>query len=181
MAANAGWRTLPSADVEFPCGLKGAPAGEVSPAVLVQLPLVVLLGTADIDPSQVHLRRTPEAMAQGRHRFARGQNFFATGKKRAEELKVPFGWQLITAPGVGHQDSGMSAYAVRWLFGQPPGASPPPVRSSSCPPREEEHRHQPCGKQRHHSHGKLMRRGPQGGGQKGRHQRVASRLHKALA
>lgn len=120
VAANAGWWTLPSVDVEFPYGLKKAPAGEVAPEALVQRPLVVLLGTDDTDPNHVHLRRTPEAMAQGEHRFARGQNFFATGKKRAEELKVPFGWQLITAPGVGHQDSGMSAYAVRWLFGQAP-------------------------------------------------------------
>ncbi|HEY1048893.1 MAG TPA: hypothetical protein VGE39_04030, partial [Prosthecobacter sp.] len=90
VAANAGWWTLPSVDVEFPYGLKKAPAGEVAPEALVQRPLVVLLGTDDTDPNHVHLRRTPEAMAQGEHRFARGQNFFATGKKRAEELKVPF-------------------------------------------------------------------------------------------
>lgn len=121
VAANAGWWTLPSVEVEFPYGLKGARVGTISPEALVQLPLVVLLGTEDTDTKHKHLRRTPEAMAQGEHRFARGQNFFATGKRCAEELKVPFGWKLATAPGVGHQDAEMSAFAVRWLFGQPLG------------------------------------------------------------
>ena len=49
-----------------------------------------------------NLRRTPEAMAQGLHRFARGHSFYESGKHLAKVLGVPLGWQLATAPGVGH-------------------------------------------------------------------------------
>ena len=91
-------------------------------------PLVVLLGTADTDPNHVHLRRTPEALAQGPHRFARGHFFYEAGQARAKELGVPFGWQLATAPGVDHNDQGMAVFAVRHLFGQPSITSRDPNR-----------------------------------------------------
>jgi poly(3-hydroxybutyrate) depolymerase len=119
VAANAGWWTMPDPAVDFPYGLKGSPIDETALKAMLQRPLVVLLGTADTDPNHVHLRRTPEAMAQGPYRFARGQAFFASGKSRAAALGVPLGWQLATAPGIGHSDSGMAAFAVTHLFGQP--------------------------------------------------------------
>jgi poly(3-hydroxybutyrate) depolymerase len=120
VAANAGWWTLPDFGVDFPYGLKGSPIQETAVKSMLQRPLTVLLGTADTDPNHKNLRRTPEAMAQGPHRFARGHTFFAAGKKHATALGVPFGWELATAPGVGHNDAGMSAFAVRHLFGEPP-------------------------------------------------------------
>ena len=120
VAANAGWWTLPDPAVDFPYGLKGSTVDAAALKTMLQRPLVVLLGTADTDPNHVHLRRTPEALAQGPHRFARGHTFFAAGKNRAAALDVPLGWRLATAPGVGHSDSGMAAFAVRELFGQPP-------------------------------------------------------------
>ncbi|WP_146852532.1 CapA family protein [Brevifollis gellanilyticus] len=130
VAANAGWWTMPDLTVDFPYGLKGSPIQEDSVKAMLQRPLVVLLGTADTDPNHKNLRRTPEAMLQGPHRFARGQTFFATGKKQAAKLGVSLGWQLATAPGVPHSDAGMSAFAVQWLFGQPAitGRDPQHVR-----------------------------------------------------
>jgi poly(3-hydroxybutyrate) depolymerase len=119
VAANAGWWTLPDPAAEFPYGLHGSAVDAAALQAALQRPLTVLLGTADTDPNHVHLRRTPEAMAQGAHRFARGNTFFAAGKEQASALGVPFGWQLGTAPGVGHSDKGMADYAVRVLFGQP--------------------------------------------------------------
>jgi hypothetical protein len=86
---------------------------------MLQRPLVVLLGTEDTDPNHVNLRRTPEAMAQGPHRFARGHFFYEAGRKQAAVLGVPLGWKLATAPGVAHHDAGMAAFAVEWLFGNP--------------------------------------------------------------
>jgi poly(3-hydroxybutyrate) depolymerase len=120
VAANAGWWTLPDLTVDFPYGLKGSPIDEAALKNMLQRPLVVLLGTADTDPKDKNLRLTPEAMTQGPHRFARGHTFFAAGQKQAAALAVPVGWELATAPGVGHSDSGMSAFAVRHLFGEPP-------------------------------------------------------------
>jgi hypothetical protein len=119
VAANAGWWTMPDPAMDFPYGLRGSPVAEAVLKTMLQRPLVVLLGTADIDANHVHLRNTPEAVAQGPHRFARGHTFFDSGKREAAALGVPFGWELATAPGVAHEDKGMAAYAVRWLFGQP--------------------------------------------------------------
>lgn len=120
VAANAGWWTLPDLTVEFPYGLKDSPISEAALKNMLQRPLVVLLGTADTDPNDKNLRRTPESMLQGPYRFARGHTFFDAGLKQAAALGVPFGWELATAPGVGHSDSGTSAFAVRHLFGEPP-------------------------------------------------------------
>ena len=120
VAANAGWWTLPDPAVDFPYGLRGSAVDAAALKTMLQRPLVVLLGTADTDPDHVHLRRTPEALAQGPHRFARGQYFFAVGKSRASALGVPLRWQLATAPGVGHSDKDMAAFAVPLLFGPPP-------------------------------------------------------------
>ncbi|MGC3969793.1 MAG: CapA family protein [Pirellulales bacterium] len=119
VAANAGWWTVPDSAIAFPYGLQNSAIDAAAEKAMLARPLTVLLGTADVDTTDKNLRRTPEANAQGPHRFARGRNFFAAGKRRAAELGAPFGWQLATAPGVPHENKGMSAYAVRLLFGQP--------------------------------------------------------------
>jgi poly(3-hydroxybutyrate) depolymerase len=128
VAANAGWWTLPDPTVDFPYGLRGSAVDTAALKAMLQRPLVVLLGTSDTDPNHVYLRRTPEAMAQGPHRFARGQFFYEAGKCQAAALDVPLGWQLATAPGIDHSNKGMAEYAVRWLFGQPTITSRNPDR-----------------------------------------------------
>ena len=118
VAANAGWWTLPDMTVNFPYGLRSSGINETGLKSMLQRPLVVLLGTEDTDPSHQNLRRTPEAMAQGPHRFARGQFFYATGQRQAKALGIPLAWQLATAPGVGHVDRDMAPFAVDILFGK---------------------------------------------------------------
>jgi poly(3-hydroxybutyrate) depolymerase len=119
VAANAGWWTLPEEQVEFPYGLRNSDVDAAALTVMLQRRLVVLLGTADSDPNHVYLRRTPEALAQGPHRFARGQFFYESGRRRAAALGLPFGWRQATAPGVGHSDKDMAEFAVRCLFDPP--------------------------------------------------------------
>jgi hypothetical protein len=128
VAANAGWWTLPDLAVDFPYGLRGTSLDEAALKAAFGRPLVVLLGTHDTDPDHVNLRRTPEALAQGPHRFARGRYFFEAGRSRAKELGAQFGWQLATAPGVAHSDKGMAVFAVRQLFPQPTITSRDPHR-----------------------------------------------------
>ena len=70
--ANAGWYTMPDWSVEYPYGLKGTPATPENVGARLAQRLLVLLGTADVDPNHASLSRTPESMAQGPHRFARG-------------------------------------------------------------------------------------------------------------
>jgi hypothetical protein len=50
--------------------------------------MTVLLGTADTNRDDPDLRKTPEADAQGPHRFARGQAFFAQGQQAAAARNV---------------------------------------------------------------------------------------------
>jgi len=116
VAANAGWYTMPDFDVAYPYGLQGsAVTGEMLWKAL-QLPLTVLLGEEDTDPEHESLRRTPEALAQGLHRFARGQAFYAAAQAAARRTGVPFNWQLATVPGADHDNRLMAPAAVPYLL-----------------------------------------------------------------
>lgn len=118
VAANAGWWTLPDLTTDYPYGLKGIPdMTQQRLSSALGRPLIVLLGTNDTDPHDPHLNRSAGAMAQGPHRFSRGNYFYLCGQSRAAELETPFGWKLGTAPGIGHTDAGMSSFAVECLFG----------------------------------------------------------------
>lgn len=116
VAANAGWWTLPDAEVDYPYGLRGSGIDPAALRTMLDRELVVLLGTADNDPNHKHLRRTEQAMVQGPHRLARGQFFFQAGRNRAQSLGCHFGWRLATAPSIGHSNQGMAAFAVMHLF-----------------------------------------------------------------
>ncbi|MGK2927717.1 MAG: hypothetical protein ACSLE2_19045 [Lysobacterales bacterium] len=116
VAANAGWYTMPDFSIDFPYGLRGSAVGREELGRALQLPVTVLLGDADTDPQHPSLRRTPEALAQGAHRFARGQAFFATARVAAADLQVPFGWRLATVPGADHDNIKMAPAAVPYLL-----------------------------------------------------------------
>ena len=116
VSANAGWYTMPNFGVAFPYGLGGTGVSETTLKNMLQKPVVVLLGTADTDPDHPSLRRTPEANAQGPHRFARGEKFFATAEAWAATWQVPFRWTKVLAPDVGHFNEGMAAFAAEFLF-----------------------------------------------------------------
>ena len=116
VAANAGWWTVPDPAVDFPYGLRGSGISVTALKAMLQRKLTILLGTADTDPNDENLQRSPEAMVQGAHRFARGHTFFEAARKRAATLGIPLGWQLSTAPGIGHSDSGMAEFAIASLF-----------------------------------------------------------------
>ena len=116
VAANAGSYTMPTTEVKFPFGLGTTHLNEPSLRGAFGVPLVVLLGEADIDPNDELLPREPEAMAQGSHRFARGKTFFAAAKSVAAGLKTDYRWTLSTVPGVGHDNALMAPAAAQELF-----------------------------------------------------------------
>lgn len=115
--ANAGWYTMPRFDIAFPYGLGGMDVTPEQAERVFQLPVVVLLGDQDIDENHSQLLRTKEAMAQGPHRLARGENFYQTARAQAELLGVPFAWRCERVPGVAHSNRGMAATAARHLRG----------------------------------------------------------------
>lgn len=118
IAANAGWYTMPDRTIAFPYGLGETPVGEAELGSALGKPLTVLLGTADTDRADPDLRKTPEADAQGPHRYARGQAFFARGEAAAAATRVPFGWKLERVPGIAHSNAGMAEAAAALIAGR---------------------------------------------------------------
>ncbi|MFO7541438.1 MAG: lamin tail domain-containing protein [Thiobacillus sp.] len=122
VAANAGWYTLPVADktvpYSIPYSLRDSPLAAANQRALLAAPLTLLLGTRDTRDAAAdrNVRDTPEAMAQGRNRLARGQYYFETGRKRARALGTPFAWKLAQAPGAGHDVRQVIASAGHLLF-----------------------------------------------------------------
>lgn len=115
VSANAGWYTMPDMQTGFPYGLGDAPVDEAALSAALGKQVTVLLGTADTDRADPDLRKTPEADAQGPHRFARGQQFYANARQAAERLETPFGWSIRTVPDVGHSNGKMAKAAAPLL------------------------------------------------------------------
>jgi poly(3-hydroxybutyrate) depolymerase len=133
VVANAGWYTMPVFNTDWPYGLRGSVVSSADLAAALQLPVRVLLGEQDIDPGHKSLNRSPEALLQGPHRFARGQAFFESAADAATRLGVPFGWQLITVPDADHDNRLMAPAALPLLL----ESSVMRSQSSGQPPEEE--------------------------------------------
>lgn len=112
ISANAGSYTMPVFDVDYPFGLRGTPFTAADLPHLLARPLTVLLGEDDNDAEHENLPRQPGPMAQGPHRFARGQRYFHTARGIAAELRLPLAWRLATVPGVSHSNPGMAPAAA---------------------------------------------------------------------
>lgn len=110
--ANAGWYTFPDRSIAFPFGLDGTPVNEARLQAALAKDVVVLLGDQDNDARHRLLNRSREAMRQGRHRFERGQNFFASASQLAQDNGWDFGWKLRVIEGVAHSNSGIAAGAA---------------------------------------------------------------------
>jgi hypothetical protein len=76
----------------------------------------VLLGDQDVDTDQSNLRRTPEAMAQGSHRFERGHAFWDTVQVVSNRTGTALAWTLDTVPGAHHSNALMAPQAARLLM-----------------------------------------------------------------
>lgn len=124
VAANAGWYTMPDFDVEFPYGLKDSAVSREQLAGALQLPVTILLGDQDTDPEHPSLRRTPEVMAQGDHRVARGMAFFDAARNAALDLDVPFAWRVSIVEGADHDNRLMAPAAVTFLLKESGPAEP---------------------------------------------------------
>jgi poly(3-hydroxybutyrate) depolymerase len=118
IAANAGWYTMPDPAIDFPYGLGETPVDTAGLKRALGQPLTVMLGTADTDRGDPDLRKTPEADAQGPHRFARGHAYVAAGKAAAEQLGTTFGWRVVSVPGIGHSNAGMAKAAAPIIAAQ---------------------------------------------------------------
>lgn len=111
IAANSGWYTLPTHDLDYPYGLMGMSISEAHAKRALESNLVLLLGEDDTSEDSRHLRKSPLAVEQGAHRFERGLNFYLSGRAAAACLGTRLGWSEVRVPGVGHDQSAMAIAA----------------------------------------------------------------------
>jgi len=117
VCANAGWYTMPDFEAYFPYGLAMTNSSPETLRRFFERDITILLGDKDVDTNHRSLRRTPQAMKQGAHRFARGNNFYEACRLKAQSLGVTFSWGLQEVPGAAHSNAAMAPNAAALLFG----------------------------------------------------------------
>ncbi|GEM_PF-4993109 len=96
----------------FPYGVKGLPTSfDAKNAFSANL--VILLGSNDTDPNHKYLRKTEEALRQGKNRFERGENYHRTATHSSQEQGLKLIWKQQIVQNVGHSNKGMSKTAVK--------------------------------------------------------------------
>ena len=115
IAANAGWYMVPNSAMACPAGVAGTGFSDGDLRRFLAGPMVILLSDADADENAADLPKNPEAVAQGAHRLARGLSHFDECRAVAGSIGAPFGWRLVIAPGVGHDDAQVAAAASEVL------------------------------------------------------------------
>lgn len=115
IAANAGWYTMPTFDIDYPYGLNNTDLTKTELKNLLSIKLIILLGTNDTDKNHRSLERTSGAMEQGEHRLDRGKSYFRYGENAANRDAYDFNWELIEVPDVGHNNQGMSVAAAELI------------------------------------------------------------------
>jgi hypothetical protein len=112
VAANPGFYTFPDSSIDFPYGLKDSPVAVSQKQLLdwTNADLIIMRGTADIQRTE-SLRQTPEADAQGKHRYERAGVMYGT----VRGLNPNTRWRLIDVPDIAHDQKGMAKGAQRVL------------------------------------------------------------------
>ena len=118
VAANAGWYTLPTFQIQFPYGLQNSPCSTKQLRVVLEKRLVILLGEQDTERADQHLRMTQPAKQQGRHRYERGQTAFRIARETATAMKTRFHWRLESVPKIGHCNRSMAPIAAAILLAE---------------------------------------------------------------
>jgi len=119
--ANPSTYIWPSREERFPYGFGGLPPALSDEAALQRYlaqPVIVLLGTADVERSG-SLNTRPGAERQGENRYARGRNAFRAAQQLAQDRGWAFRWRLVEVPGIAHSARRMfgSAEALNALSG----------------------------------------------------------------
>jgi hypothetical protein len=115
IASSPGRYAFPTPAQQVPYGMGGTDSAALLKQAF-QREFVLLLGDRDI----ADRRREPEAMAEGTNRFTRGLRFFAAAVEQADELGVPFHWQLRIKHGADHSPREAVATAFAVLTEQTP-------------------------------------------------------------
>ena len=112
VSANAGTYAMPDLTTNWPWGLG---ATEVTPAdlpALLEFPLTIMAGTADIKTTGRFFPKGPKSLKQGPTRHARAHTYLRVGRNAAAALGVSLAWTVIDVPDVGHDGRRMSDAAA---------------------------------------------------------------------
>lgn len=115
VAANAGVYAMPTYAIGYGLGLNGSPLPEADLPDIFARSLIILSGENDTLRDS-GLATFPAADAQGRNRFERAANYYATAQREAERRNITLNWEYHVVPGVGHSEAGMAGPAVLLLF-----------------------------------------------------------------
>ena len=118
LPANAGWYTLPEPGVAYPYGIDGSLLPLANVTAAFGKDVTILLGTHDADPEHPSLRRTPEALAQGSHRLARGLHFVERAQALGSVLGRPVRWNVALIEGAEHSNAQMAVGAAPLVASQ---------------------------------------------------------------
>ena len=109
--------TLPDDSIPYPFGLKYSPMLNKGLGSWLTKNMAIVLGEEDLGPRTKPLSNGTMAQAQGPNCFERGKLLFQEAKKKSESLAIQFNWELITVPGVGHDNYNLAPRACMYLFG----------------------------------------------------------------
>lgn len=124
VAANPGSHLFPTREAPYGYGFGGLPddlANDEAMRRFLAVPLTLYLGTGDNDPNHPSLDRSPPALEQGAHRYARGLACFATAERLARERGWAFNWRKVEVADINHDAARMFAAPESRdaLFGAP--------------------------------------------------------------
>ncbi|WP_461533817.1 cyanophycinase [Sinomicrobium sp.] len=121
VSSSAGYYTMPDYEVNYPYGLKNTELPKENIRKFLGRDFTVMVGTADTVYSREDLRKSTEALKQGRDRVARAKKFYAEGKALAAKEGVPFNWKFEMAPAVRHSNKQIAGTVANYLFGNGEG------------------------------------------------------------
>ena len=116
VAANPAFVTLPNDSIPYPFGLKHSPMFNIGLGSWLTKKMAIILGEEDLGPRTKPLSNGTMAQAQGPNCFERGKLLFQEAKKKSELLAIQLNWELITVPGVGHDNYNLAPHACMYLF-----------------------------------------------------------------
>jgi DNA-directed RNA polymerase subunit RPC12/RpoP len=117
IAANSGFYTLPSADIDLPFGVQNAFLDFDNIVASFENRLLVMIGALDnAEEDGGTLLRSPTVDKQGLHRLERGKYFYNYSMETAKEIGAAFNWKLNIVPDVGHDHRLMASAAAKILY-----------------------------------------------------------------
>jgi hypothetical protein len=112
VTANAGTYAMPDLGIDWPWGLGALGITAQDLSAWLGYHLTIMAGTEDTKTTGRHFPKGPKSMRQGPNRHARAHEYLRIGQAAALALRVPFAWNLIDVPGVGHDGGRMSDAAA---------------------------------------------------------------------